>query len=159
MNRLLIQEGEETKMLSTGGGLDWSRGLEGISEFKVIKNTLDEKTVLEKRKLMQVPRKPDWWGKSRETQERDERSGFLAWRARLAELNQRFRGTMTPFERNMEVWRQLWFVVDRSDVLVQVVDARDPSFFRSGDLAKYVSEKGAQEAARKIRLTLEGRFR
>jgi ribosome biogenesis GTPase A len=34
--------------------------------------------------------------------------------------------TLTPFERNIEVWRQLWRVVERCDVIVQIVDARDP---------------------------------
>lgn len=27
---------------------------------------------------------------------------------------------MTPFEKNLEVWRQLWRVVERSDIVVQV---------------------------------------
>merc|ERR1711991_565412 len=32
------------------------------------------------------------------------------------------------FERNLEVWRQLWPVAERSDILVIVVDARFPLF-------------------------------
>jgi hypothetical protein len=28
--------------------------------------------------------------------------------------------TLTPFERNLEVWRQLWRVLERSDIVVQV---------------------------------------
>jgi large subunit GTPase 1 len=44
---------------------------------------------------------------------------------------------MTPFERNLEVWRQLWRVLERSDALVQVLDARDPLFYRSPDLERY----------------------
>jgi ribosome biogenesis GTPase A len=27
---------------------------------------------------------------------------------------------LTPFEKNLEVWRQLWRVLERSDVVVQV---------------------------------------
>jgi hypothetical protein len=27
---------------------------------------------------------------------------------------------LTPFEKNLEVWRQLWRVVERSNVIVQV---------------------------------------
>lgn len=30
---------------------------------------------------------------------------------------------ITPFERNLEIWRQLWRVVERSHVVVQVVAA------------------------------------
>lgn len=41
---------------------------------------------------------------------------------------------MTPFEKNLEVWRQLWRVVERSDVVVQVVDARQPLLYRCEDL-------------------------
>ena len=27
---------------------------------------------------------------------------------------------LTPFEKNIEVWRQLWRVLERSDIVVQV---------------------------------------
>lgn len=47
---------------------------------------------------------------------------------------------LTPFERNLEVWRQLWRVIERSDIVVQIVDARNPLFFRSEDLETYVHE-------------------
>jgi large subunit GTPase 1 len=47
---------------------------------------------------------------------------------------------LTPFEKNLEVWRQLWRVVERSDLIVQIVDARNPLFFRSTDLETYVRE-------------------
>jgi len=35
----------------------------------------------------------------------------------------------TPFEKNLEVWRQLWRVLERSDMLVQIVDARNPMLY------------------------------
>ncbi len=47
---------------------------------------------------------------------------------------------LTPYERNLEVWRQLWRVIERSDIVVQIVDARNPLFFRSNDLENYVKE-------------------
>lgn len=47
---------------------------------------------------------------------------------------------LTPFERNLEFWRQLWRVIERSDVIVQIVDARNPLLFRCPDLESYVSE-------------------
>ena len=40
----------------------------------------------------------------------------------------------------MEVWRQLWRVIERSDLIVQIVDARNPLLFRTEDLEKYVLE-------------------
>ena len=38
---------------------------------------------------------------------------------------------LTPFEKNLEVWRQLWRVVERSDLIVQIVDSRNPLLFYS----------------------------
>lgn len=48
--------------------------------------------------------------------------------------------SVTPFEKNLEVWRQLWRVIERSDVIIQILDARNPLFYRSKDLEKYVTE-------------------
>jgi large subunit GTPase 1 len=47
---------------------------------------------------------------------------------------------VTPFEKNLEVWRQLWHVRERSDIMVQIVDARNPLFYRSKDLDAYAKE-------------------
>lgn len=47
---------------------------------------------------------------------------------------------ITPFEKNVEVWRQLWRVIEKSDLLLQVVDARNPFFFYSSDLETYIRE-------------------
>jgi large subunit GTPase 1 len=47
---------------------------------------------------------------------------------------------LTPFERNLEVWRQLWRVLERCDLVVQIVDARNPLFFKCDDLDDYVAE-------------------
>lgn len=47
---------------------------------------------------------------------------------------------ISPFEKNLEVWKQLWRVVEKCDVLVQIVDGRNPMLFRCPDLEKYVKE-------------------
>ena len=47
---------------------------------------------------------------------------------------------MAPFEKNLEVWRQLWRVVERSDLLVQIVDSRNPLLFHCPDVDVYVKE-------------------
>lgn len=47
---------------------------------------------------------------------------------------------ITPFEKNIEVWRQLWRVIEKSDFLLQIVDARNPYFFFSEDLDQYIKE-------------------
>ncbi|KAI0003432.1 P-loop containing nucleoside triphosphate hydrolase protein [Xylariaceae sp. FL0662B] len=88
-----------------------------------------------------VPRRPKW-DSSTTPEELDqlERESFLNWRRGLAELQENNDLLMTPFERNLEVWRQLWRVIERSDLVVQIVDARNPLLFRSEDLERYVKD-------------------
>lgn len=88
-----------------------------------------------------VPRRPKW-DENTTPQQLDiqERESLLEWRRGLAELQENDDLLMTPFERNIEVWRQLWRVIERSDLVVQIVDARNPLLFRSEDLEKYVKE-------------------
>jgi len=95
----------------------------------------------ENKDKLTVPRRPQW-DASTTPEELDamERGNFLDWRRGLAELQENNDLLMTPFERNLEVWRQLWRVIERSDLVVQIVDARNPLMFRSEDLDKYVKE-------------------
>ncbi|RMZ92281.1 hypothetical protein DV736_g506, partial [Chaetothyriales sp. CBS 134916] len=95
----------------------------------------------EKRGRLTVPRRPKW-NENTTPQELDEmeRAGLLEWRRGLAELQESDDLLMTPFERNIEVWRQLWRVIERSELVVQIVDARNPLLFRSADLEAYVKE-------------------
>jgi large subunit GTPase 1 len=64
----------------------------------------------------------------------------MAWRKGLSELQEIEGITLTPYEKNLEFWRQLWRVIERSDVIVQIVDARNPLLFRCEDLECYVHE-------------------
>ncbi|KAI1138666.1 P-loop containing nucleoside triphosphate hydrolase protein [Hypoxylon sp. FL0543] len=93
------------------------------------------------RARLTVPRRPKW-DASTTADELDqlERESFLNWRRGLAELQENNDLLMTPFERNLEVWRQLWRVIERSDLVVQIVDARNPLMFRSEDLESYVKD-------------------
>lgn len=95
----------------------------------------------ENRNRLTVPRRPKW-DENTTPQELDEqeRIALLQWRRGLAELQENNDLLMTPFERNLEVWRQLWRVIERSDLVVQIVDARHPLLFRSEDLGDYVKE-------------------
>ncbi|TNY19470.1 hypothetical protein DMC30DRAFT_302895 [Rhodotorula diobovata] len=90
---------------------------------------------------LQVPRRPPWTRDMTTVElERQERDAFLEWRRGLADLQDNQALLLTPFERNLEVWRQLWRTLERSDLIVQIVDARNPLTFRSEDLEKYVLE-------------------
>ena len=103
---------------------------------------------------LKVPRRPPWTkDMSVDQLDRNEKAAFLEWRRALAAVEEDERLTLTPFEKNLEIWRQLWRVCERSDIVVQVVDARDPLFYRCPDLEAYVTEIDAanlplSEAAR-----------
>ena len=105
----------------------------------------EERTAVRKQNAnkgrLTVPRRPPW-DETTTPQELDtrERQSLLEWRRGLAELQENADLLMTPFERNLEVWRQLWRVIERSDLVVQIVDARNPLLFRSEDLEMYVKE-------------------
>ncbi|CAN3363472.1 large subunit GTPase 1 [Diutina catenulata] len=95
---------------------------------------------------LRVPRRPRWSKEqSRIEINRQENLAFLQWRRDLAQLTESNDLLLTPFERNLEVWKQLWRVVERSDLVVQIVDARHPLFFRSIDLETYVDELSTEE--------------
>uniref|UniRef100_A0A8V0YQJ7 Large subunit GTPase 1 homolog n=1 Tax=Gallus gallus TaxID=9031 RepID=A0A8V0YQJ7_CHICK len=95
----------------------------------------------ENRQFLRIPRRPYW---DRTTSSEDlkqaERESFLEWRRQLAHLEEEKKLILTPFERNLEFWRQLWRVIERSDIVVQIVDARNPLLFRCQDLESYVKE-------------------
>nr|VWO94258.1 Beta-xylanase (EC [Ganoderma boninense] len=105
----------------------------------------EERTTLRKqsenKQRLRVPRRPPWTKSMTTAQlDRQEKDAFLEWRRGLAELQDRDQFLLTPFERNIEVWRQLWRVLERSHLVVQIVDARNPLRFRCEDLEAYVQD-------------------
>ncbi|CAH0481335.1 unnamed protein product [Peronospora belbahrii] len=102
------------------------------------KNVVPEMTFAE----MKVPRRPEWsTSTTAEELNQMEKESFLKWRRDIALLEASSDHLeVTPFEKNLEVWRQLWHVRERSDIMVQIVDARNPLFFRSTDLDAYAKE-------------------
>ena len=88
-----------------------------------------------------VPRRPVWReGQTADELEQNERAAFLEWRRNMADLEEVKGYLLTPFEKNVEVWRQLWRVIERAQLIVQIVDARNPLLFRCEDLERYVRE-------------------
>lgn len=45
------------------------------------------------------------------------------------------------FERNIEIWRQFWITCERSDVIIQIIDARNPDFFINRDIIEMYPDK------------------
>ncbi|XP_055844975.1 large subunit GTPase 1 homolog [Episyrphus balteatus] len=103
--------------------------------------TLLKKKHFDKKDLLKIPRRPKWTQfTTAEDLQKAEGESFLEWRRNIALLQEDDEMLMTPYEKNLEFWRQLWRVVEKSDVVVQIVDARNPLLFRSKDLEDYVKE-------------------
>ena len=103
---------------------------------------------------MSVPRRPAWTPGVTTPAELEvmENESFLDWRRGVARREEEIaalsggRGgvagaSVTPYEKNLQVWRQLWRVLERSSVVLQIVDARNPLFYVSDDLMKYAKEE------------------
>ena len=90
---------------------------------------------------LKIPRRPQWSKEmTKEDLDKLENDEFLNWRRNLAILQEDKQLLITPYEKNLEFWRQLWRVIERSDIVVQIVDARNPLLFRCEDLETYVKE-------------------
>ncbi|GAA47721.1 large subunit GTPase 1 [Clonorchis sinensis] len=91
--------------------------------------------------LLKIPRRPKWTrDMPADELVRLEKEELLAWRRSLVKLEETDGIVLTPFEKNIEFWRQLWRVVERSDILVQIVDARQPLLYYCSDLESYARE-------------------
>lgn len=111
-------------------------GLLSFEESQRIKKLHEEN-----RQFLCIPRRPNWDRKtSPEELKQAEKDSFLKWRRQLVRLEEEQKLILTPFERNLDFWRQLWRVIERSDIVVQIVDARNPLLFRCEDLECYVKE-------------------
>ena len=66
------------------------------------------------RQLLGIPRRPAWDANTTpEELQAAERDAFLEWRRRLAQLQETEGVLLTPYEKNIEFWKQLWRVVER----------------------------------------------
>ncbi|KAJ4484903.1 P-loop containing nucleoside triphosphate hydrolase protein [Lentinula edodes] len=127
--------------------------LSEVEEKKTLKKHHDNK------QRLRVPRRPPWTKTMTPAElEQQEKAAFLDWRRELAILQEEENFLLTPFERNIEVWRQLWRVLERSHLIVQIVDARNPLRFRCEDLEDYVMDvegpEGEKGTGRAIRRSL-----
>jgi large subunit GTPase 1 len=91
---------------------------------------------------LSVPRRPPWDEHTTPDElDAKEKESFLEWRRAIAGREEVLdgRARVTPFEKNLEVWRQLWRVMERCSCILQIVDARNPLFYLSKDLRKYAT--------------------
>jgi large subunit GTPase 1 len=117
-------------------------GLPSVEEKREI-----EKTHSKFRQYIGIPRRPHWDPSTTPEQlELSERDSYLTWRRNLAKLEEDEGLLFTPFEKNLQFWRQLWRVIEKSDVIVQIVDSRNPLLFHCEDLEKYVLEHSGKKS-------------
>ncbi|TPX69536.1 hypothetical protein CcCBS67573_g06818 [Chytriomyces confervae] len=88
-------------------------------------------------KVITFPRRPPWFkGESKERVESREKIIFEQW---LQSVYSTWNAQdLSYFEHNLEVWRQLWRVVEISDIVLFVVDARHPVLHFPPTLFDYV---------------------
>lgn len=104
---------------------------------------------------LSVPRRPAWDESTSAAElDKQEKEAFLDWRRAIALKEQEiiYKSSssassvisplgVTPFEKNIEIWRQLWRVLERCSCIVQIVDARNPLFYLSKDLKDYTTNE------------------
>lgn len=91
--------------------------------------------------IFPIPRRPKWTtSMTREEVDLNEKQSFFEWRRKLTSIEEKGDYTLTPYEKNLNIWRQLWRVTEKSDLVCQILDARNPLLFRCQDLEKYISE-------------------
>ncbi|GAB5589494.1 hypothetical protein Unana1_04394 [Umbelopsis nana] len=106
-------------------------------------------------KLIDFPKRPKWnYGMTKEELEQSEKDEFDKW---LNDVYERYGDTvqnsndgekdeLSWFEHNLEVWRQLWRVLEISDVILIIIDIRHPILHLPPTLYRYVT----QELGRKV---------
>lgn len=98
-------------------------------------------------KELSVPRRPKWTSETTADElHQMENDTFLEWRRAIAHQEEvlhtsNTQTVVTPFEKNLQVWRQLWRVLERSSCLIQILDARNPLFYFSDDLRSYAEDE------------------
>jgi ethanolamine utilization protein EutP (predicted NTPase) len=87
------------------------------------------------------PKRPYWdYDMSKEEVERHEEESFKRW---MTDIEEKYGGEegLGWFERNLEVWRQLWRVLEISDVILVVMDIRHPLLHFPQSLYDFVTHE------------------
>jgi ribosome biogenesis GTPase A len=95
--------------------------------------------------IIPVPKRPPWRrDMSAGELEQQEQAMFVKWTEGI--FAQYDRSQLNHFEHNLEVWRQLWRAIERSDLAVFVLDARLPFFHFQQAMWDYVTKDMGREA-------------
>lgn len=100
----------------------------------------DERDWFDLSAKLTIPKRPAWsYTMTADEVQNQEKADFVEWRRSLAKAEESSRVLMTPFEKNLDVWRQLWRVIEKSDFVLEIVDARNPMAFRCVDMEQYIT--------------------
>ncbi|ORX51283.1 hypothetical protein DM01DRAFT_128445 [Hesseltinella vesiculosa] len=98
--------------------------LDSMKPFQRLPNTCLELSVEQCQPTIDFPKRPAWsYDITKEQLELQEKRAFDQWKVSLYETYGHS-GQLSWFEQNLEVWRQLWRVLEMSDILLLVMDIR-----------------------------------
>ncbi|KAJ3274598.1 Guanine nucleotide-binding-like protein 1 [Terramyces sp. JEL0728] len=119
--KLTVEQTEEKKMLS---------------QLPIIRNPSNLLVDIDPdNTFLDIPKRPPWtMDETAQELNKIETNYFQDY---LANIN-----VDSYFERNLEVWRQLWRVVEMSEIILNVVDIRNPLIHFSIPLYNYVKDMG-----------------
>ena len=93
--------------------------------------------------VLELPKRPPWnYNMSREQLERQELHYFRSYVENMKKdyIKHSHKRDLSYFELNLETWRQLWRVLEISDVILCVVDVRFPPVHFPPSLYRHVTE-------------------
>ena len=90
---------------------------------------------------LDFPKRPPWYpSMSKIAMEANEAKYFRQYVEKIFDDHEE--SMLSFFELNLETWRQLWRVIEKSDILLFVVDARYPSAMFPPSMYRYVTSLG-----------------
>ncbi|KAI9495366.1 hypothetical protein BDB00DRAFT_870516 [Zychaea mexicana] len=125
----------------SGEAVERSR-LRSMKPFERLPQTALEIGVDSFSESIDFPKRPSWsYGMSKEQVEAGETQYFENWVKDIyAKYGDDERGQLSWFEHNLEVWRQLWRVLEISDIVLVVMDIRHPLLHFPRALYEYVTK-------------------
>ncbi|KAI9322114.1 hypothetical protein BX666DRAFT_1891772 [Dichotomocladium elegans] len=113
--------------------------LESMKPFKRLPQTSLEIGVENFAERIDFPKRPQWnYDMTKEQVEEQETLYFKKW---VEDVYRKYDGqSLSLFERNLEVWRQLWRVLEISDIILVVMDIRHPLLHFPRALYDYVTK-------------------
>lgn len=116
------------------------RKKESRKPFQVLSDTALEvklEDIYEPGSVLDVPKRPAWHYRSTKHQVEDREQ--VMFKQYLENIYDKYRPEqLSWFEHNLETWRQLWRVLEMSDIVLLITDIRHPALHFSPALYDYV---------------------